>query len=75
MLGRVEGTDTMFVVHKHEVPSDRQRDVKYGRIVWDCRKGKTKPNQTQLAVRGTKSMTQMTAAPPLLTYSLEVISQ
>ena len=32
MPGRVEGTDTFFFIHKHEVPLDRRKDVTYDRI-------------------------------------------
>ena len=27
------GTDTMFSIHKHEVPADRFKDVTYGKII------------------------------------------
>ena len=32
MKGRVDDTDTMHFIHKHEVPRDRLKDVTYGKL-------------------------------------------
>ena len=32
MKSRVDGTDTMNSIHKHEVPRDRFKDDTYGKI-------------------------------------------
>jgi len=50
--GRVDGTDTMFFVHKNQVPSHRWKDTIYGRIVRDIREHKKEKHQTRLMVAG-----------------------
>ena len=37
MHGLAEGTNTIFFISKKEIPSDRWRDVAYGRIVVNYR--------------------------------------
>ena len=32
MKGRVEGTNTLFFIHKHQIPRDRHKDTTYARI-------------------------------------------
>ena len=48
----IPGTNTMFFIHKHEISTDRQKDITFGKIVTDCRPQKSEPNQTRLAVVG-----------------------
>ena len=50
MKGRVEGTNTMFFINKHEVPQERFKDCTYGRIVYDYKERKDEPKQTRLIV-------------------------
>jgi hypothetical protein len=50
--GRIKGTNTIFFIHKHEVPEERRRDVTYGRFVCDFRPQKSEPNRTRLTVGG-----------------------
>ena len=52
MPGVVEGTNTIFFIHKNEVPEDRWRDVTYGRIVTAHRPEKTDPHRVRLTVGG-----------------------
>ena len=50
--GRVEGTNTLFFIHKHEVPPDRRKDVTYDRICCNVRPEKDDPNRVRLTVGG-----------------------
>ena len=43
--GIVEGTDTLNFIFKHEIPSDRFKDVTYARIVCNYRPEKKDPNR------------------------------
>ena len=52
MPGRVEGTNTIFFIHKKQVPSNRWQDVTYGRIVCDVREQKAEKHRTRLTVGG-----------------------
>jgi hypothetical protein len=50
MPGRVEGTNTVFFVHKSELPQDRFQDCTYGRVVCDVRGHKEEKHRTRLTV-------------------------
>jgi hypothetical protein len=51
--GRIEGTDTIFFIYKHEVPSDRFKDVTYGSFLCTVRPQKVdEPNRTRLTIGG-----------------------
>jgi hypothetical protein len=52
MPGRVDGTNTIFFIHKNEIPLDRRKDVTYDRIVCTVRPEKDDPNRTRLTVGG-----------------------
>ena len=52
LKGRVEGTDTFFFIHKHEVPRDRLKDVTYDRICCNVRPEKDDPNRVRITVGG-----------------------
>ena len=54
MKGRVIGINTMFFINKNEVPSDRFKDAKYGRMCCNHREGKAEPNRARLKVGGNK---------------------
>ena len=49
----IPGTNTMFFIHKHEIPPDRHKDITFGKIVTDYRPHKVEPNCTCLTVVGT----------------------
>ena len=48
----ISGTNTMFFIHKHEIPPSRQKDITYGRIVVNYRPQKTEKERTRLTVGG-----------------------
>ena len=48
--GIVEGTDTLNFIFKHEIPSDRLKDVTYARIVCNYRPEKKDPHQCRITV-------------------------
>ena len=48
----VEGTNTMFFVHKSEVPQDRFQDCTYGRVVCSVREHKEEKHRTRLTIGG-----------------------
>ena len=50
--GIVEGTDTLNFIFKHEIPSDRFKDVTYARIVCNYRPEKKDHNRCRIAVGG-----------------------
>ena len=50
--GVVDGTNTMIFIDKSQVPSDRWRDVTYGRICANFRPEKDDPNRIRLTVGG-----------------------
>ena len=52
LKGRVEGTNTIFFIHKHQVPYDRRKDVTYDRICCNVRPEKADPNRTRLTAGG-----------------------
>ena len=52
MSGRVEGTNTIFFIHKKEVPANRRQDITYGCIVVSYRPTKKDPNRTRLTIGG-----------------------
>ena len=48
----VEGTDTLNFIFKHEIPSDRFKDVTYARIVCNYIPENKDPNQCRITVGG-----------------------
>jgi len=44
--GTVEGTNTIFFIHKSNVPAERWRDITYGRVVVNYRPEKDDPYRT-----------------------------
>ena len=50
--GRVKGTNTVFFIHKKDIPADRFKDCTYGQFVCDVRPTKAEPNRTRLVVSG-----------------------
>ena len=47
---RVKGTDTIFFIHKHQVPRERMKDVTYVKFVCEVKPNKTEVYQTRMAV-------------------------
>ena len=51
---RIKGTDTIFFVHKHEVPQDRWKDITYAKFVCELKPNKAEVHRTRLTVGGDK---------------------
>eukprot|EP00804_Cyclotella_cryptica_P025455 CCRYP_017202-RA/>CCRYP_017202-RA protein AED:0.33 eAED:0.21 QI:0/0/0/1/1/1/3/0/788 len=49
----IPGTNTMFFIHKHEIPTDRLKDITFGKIVTNYCPQKLETNRTCLMVVGT----------------------
>ena len=49
---RVKGTETIFFIHKHEVPADRFKDVTYVKFVCTVRPQKAEKNRTRMTLGG-----------------------
>ena len=49
---REKGTNTIYFIPHSQIPSDRRKDITYGRICVDHRPQKTEPNRTRLTVGG-----------------------
>jgi hypothetical protein len=49
---RVKGTNTIFFIHKNEVPPDRFKDVAYLKFVCNVRPKKADPNRTRATFYG-----------------------
>ena len=52
--GRISGTDTIFFIHKHEVPEDRFRDTTYAKFVCNERPQKKEVNRTRMVAGGNR---------------------
>ncbi len=52
--GRIQGTNTIFFIYKHEVPSDRWNDVTYAKFVCELKPNKAEVHRTRLTVGGDK---------------------
>ncbi len=50
--GRIDSTNTIFFVHKHEIPQDRLKDVTYIKFVSLIRMEKEDPHQIQATLGG-----------------------
>eukprot|EP00804_Cyclotella_cryptica_P017342 CCRYP_018994-RD/>CCRYP_018994-RD protein AED:0.39 eAED:0.39 QI:0/-1/0/1/-1/0/1/0/348 len=48
----IPGTNTMFFIHKNDIPQDRRKDITYSRIVVALRPQKKEPARTRLTVGG-----------------------
>ncbi len=49
---RIDGTNTIFFVHKHEIPQDRLKDVNYIKFVSSIRTEKEDPHQIRATLGG-----------------------
>jgi len=52
--GRIQGTDTIFFIHKYQVPADRWKDVTYAKFVCELKPNKAEVHRTRLTVGGDK---------------------
>ncbi len=52
--GRIKGTDTIFFIHKHQIPQDRWKDVTYAKFVCELKPNKEEVHRTRLTVGGNK---------------------
>ena len=52
--GQIQGTNTIFFIHKHQVPADRWRDVTYAKFVCELKPNKKEIHQTRLTIGGNK---------------------
>ena len=50
--GRIDGTNTIFFVHKHEIPQDRLKDVTYIKFVVSVCTEKDDPNRIRATLGG-----------------------
>ncbi len=50
--GRYKGTNTIFFIHKNQVPHDRMKDVMYGSFSCDYKPNKTEKERTRLTAGG-----------------------
>jgi hypothetical protein len=46
--GEIQGTNTIFFIHKHHVPADRWRDITYAKFVCELKPNKMEVHQTRL---------------------------
>ena len=73
MPGRNTGTNTIYFIHRHDVPQDRWKDVTSGRIVCNVRPQKEEVFRTRLTVDGSRINIDMDCGTPtasLLTVKL-----
>ena len=49
---RVKGTDTIFSLEHEKIPTDRRKDVTYGKIIFNYRPQKDEPLRTRLVAGG-----------------------
>ena len=52
--GRIQGTNTIYFVHKHQVPPDRWKDITYAKFVCELKPNKAEVHRTRLTVGGDK---------------------
>ncbi len=52
--GRIQGTNTIFFIYKHEVPPDRWNDITYAKFVCELKPNKAEVHRTRLTVGGDK---------------------
>ena len=52
--GRIKGTDTIYFVHRNQVPADRWKDVTYAKFVFELKPNKKEVHRTRLTIGGDK---------------------
>jgi hypothetical protein len=51
---RIQGTNTIFFIHKHQVPTERWKDITYAKFVCELKPNKAEVHRTRLTVGGDK---------------------
>ena len=51
---RVEGADTFFVIHYHDIPADRRKEITYTSVVCEVCPQTEYPNRTQITIGGNR---------------------
>ncbi len=51
---QIQGTNTIFFIHKHQVPANNWRDITYVKFVCELKPNKKEVHQTRLNVGGNK---------------------
>jgi hypothetical protein len=51
---QIQGTNTIFFIHKHQVPAERWRDITYAKFVCELNPNKKEVHRTRLTVGGNK---------------------
>ena len=77
MPGRVDGTDTMFLIDENKIPRNLRKYIPYGRIDCDVQEEKAEQNRTRLTMGGEHINNQGDVGTPtscLLTVKLLVNS-
>ena len=64
MPGRNNGTDTMFFVHKHQIPRHKLKDIANTRIVCNVHPQKAETNRTRLTYAGQNLQVSMDLSTP-----------
>ena len=49
---RVEGTDTFLVIHYHDIPANRCKEITYTSVVCKVCSQKEDPNRTRITIIG-----------------------
>ncbi len=52
--GQIQGTNTIFFIHKHQVPVDRWRDITYAKFVCELKPNKKEVHRIRLTIGGDK---------------------
>ncbi len=52
--GRIQGTNTIYFIHKHQVPADRWKDITYAKFVCELKPNKAEVHRKRLTVGGDK---------------------
>jgi hypothetical protein len=52
--GQIQGTNTIFFIHKNQIPDDKWKDVTYAKFVCELKLNKKEIHQTRLSVGGDK---------------------
>ena len=66
----VEGTDTFFVVHYHDIPANKRKEITYTLVVCKVRPQKEDPDRTQITISGNRIYYPVDVGTP--TASLEL---
>ena len=68
---RIKGTDTFRVIHYHEIPRERRKEIAHVRVVSEVRPQKADPNRVRITVAGGNIECEFDIGTP--TASLELV--